>query len=485
MAKNLIDVSQMHQIGASSLVKPASNKSGAGRALLSKIGNLIYQRIQGSYARLNSIRDNVAAYNEEATSSMADFSADTSFGKQGRELIKKWQGEYDKGAKQLAFGFGKKKQKGRELMASSMQKIGTLQKYLLEIDKKKKENAKLGLKALGKGHLFEYDDGMGFNEGMTTQEFELSAMSADGSITNYLDIDENTGRISMKVKEGPLDFYDLKFAPKSDKTVGTFVTNGNIKAAERGARGVNYDENYGQLRMTQVQDFVDGASEHALRSWFFGRRSIGGEGEITPGSPAHNMLVAAGEKPKTEAWTAQMELLKNQDFGPGGSIRNTLPQDVLKSEKYYQEKAYQEYVASKEEESTNKTVTPEVGNFAHINKGGYIPLAGVSVQKGSLENIRTAIASRRPGGFYLGPKGDEKAFVPVGRGNWEMRDSDGKVLVTYKSVSELIKSGLKTSDKGFTSLITMDIDGDGIPDGVSRFGKSSSFNFGKLNLNRL
>jgi len=115
--------------------------------------------------------------------------------------------------------------------------------------------------------------------------------------------------------------------------------------------------------------------------------------------------------------------------------------------------------------TTSPTTTSEVGNFDHINKGQYIPLAGVSVQKGSLENIRTAIKSRTPGGFYLGPKGDEKAFVPVGDNKWEMRDSDGKVLATYNGVSQLIKSGLKTSDKGFRSLITMDIDSDSTPDG--------------------
>lgn len=125
---------------------------------------------------------------------------------------------------------------------------------------------------------------------------------------------------------------------------------------------------------------------------------------------------------------------------------------------------------------TNKTTatTTETGNFAHVNKGQFLTLAGVSVQKGSLENYRTAIESRRPGGFYLGPKGDEKAFVPVGKSGWEQRDGDGKVLATYNSVSELIKSGLKTSDKGFASLITMDIDGDGIADGPVRKGQGST-----------
>lgn len=104
----------------------------------------------------------------------------------------------------------------------------------------------------------------------------------------------------------------------------------------------------------------------------------------------------------------------------------------------------------------------ETGNFAHINKGQYIPLAGVSVHKGSLENIRTDIKNRKP--FYLGPKDDEKAFVPVGESGWEMQDSDGKTLQEYNSLSEFLKSGLKTSDKGFRSLIQADYTGDDRPD---------------------
>jgi hypothetical protein len=84
------------------------------------------------------------------------------------------------------------------------------------------------------------------------------------------------------------------------------------------------------------------------------------------------------------------------------------------------------------------------------------------------KNIRTDIENRTPGGFYLGPKDDEKAFVPVGKSGWEQRDGSGEVLATYNSVSELIKSGLKTSDVGFRSLITMDVDSDGTPDGPAR-----------------
>ena len=145
-------------------------------------------------------------------------------------------------------------------------------------------------------------------------------------------------------------------------------------------------------------------------------------------------------------------------------------------------KAQEPQVATQTSNTTSLTDTSEVGNFDHINKGQYITLAGVSAQKGSLENIRTAIKSRTPGGFYLGPKGNEKAFVPVGKSRWEMRDLGGEVLETYNGVSELIKSGLKTSDKGFRSLITMDIDGDGVADGPVRENKGSAFN---LNLDLL
>ena len=118
--------------------------------------------------------------------------------------------------------------------------------------------------------------------------------------------------------------------------------------------------------------------------------------------------------------------------------------------------------------NTPKNEKETTGNFAHVNRGGYVTLNGVSVQKGSLENIRTDIEKRTPGGFYLGPKDDEKAFVPIGKSGWEQRDGSGEVLATYKSVSELIKSGLKTSDVGFRSLITMDVDNDGNPDGPTR-----------------
>jgi len=96
-------------------------------------------------------------------------------------------------------------------------------------------------------------------------------------------------------------------------------------------------------------------------------------------------------------------------------------------------------------------------NFAHINKGGYAKLDGESIQKGSLEGIRTSIENRK--GFYIG----DSNFRADGKRGWKRERPDG-VVTTYKSISELIKSGLRTTDKGFISLISKDYNSDGKPD---------------------
>ena len=96
-------------------------------------------------------------------------------------------------------------------------------------------------------------------------------------------------------------------------------------------------------------------------------------------------------------------------------------------------------------------------NFAHINKGGYAKLDGESIQKGSLEGIRTSIENRK--GFYIG----DNNFRADGKSGWKRETPDGAVT-KYKSISELIKSGLRTTDKGFISLISKDYNGDGKPD---------------------
>ena len=100
-------------------------------------------------------------------------------------------------------------------------------------------------------------------------------------------------------------------------------------------------------------------------------------------------------------------------------------------------------------------------NFDSVGDSKSLSLDGTWVNKGELESKRTSIEQRK--GFYIG----ENNFRPSGKNGWIKETPDG-TTTKYRSVSELIKSGLRTNHPGFTGLINMDIDGDGKQDGPVR-----------------
>ena len=99
--------------------------------------------------------------------------------------------------------------------------------------------------------------------------------------------------------------------------------------------------------------------------------------------------------------------------------------------------------------------------FASVGDTKSLRLDGTFINKGELENKRTAIEQRK--GFYIG----DNSFRPDGKSGWIRETPDGQET-KYPSVSSLIKSGLRTGHPGFTSLINMDINNDGKPDGPLR-----------------
>jgi len=113
----------------------------------------------------------------------------------------------------------------------------------------------------------------------------------------------------------------------------------------------------------------------------------------------------------------------------------------------------------KSKEIKNNTKTTDY--FASVGDTKSLRLDGTFINKGELEGKRTAIEQRQ--GFYIG----DNNFRPDGKNGWIRETSDGQET-KYPSVSSLIKSGLRTSHPGFTSLINMDVDGDGVPDGPVR-----------------
>jgi len=99
--------------------------------------------------------------------------------------------------------------------------------------------------------------------------------------------------------------------------------------------------------------------------------------------------------------------------------------------------------------------------FASVGDTKSLRLDGTFINKGELENKRTAIEQRK--GFYIG----DNNFRPDGKSGWIRETPDGQET-KYPSVSSLIKSGLRTGHPGFTSLINMDVNNDGKPDGPLR-----------------
>ena len=114
--------------------------------------------------------------------------------------------------------------------------------------------------------------------------------------------------------------------------------------------------------------------------------------------------------------------------------------------------------------AANKELTETTDYFASVGDTKSLSIAGVFVNKGELESKRTLIQQRR--GFTIG---DKLLFNPDGKNGWVKiktnKDGDQKIIDKYNSLSDLIKNGLKTSHPGFTSLISMDVDNDGTPDG--------------------
>jgi hypothetical protein len=156
-------------------------------------------------------------------------------------------------------------------------------------------------------------------------------------------------------------------------------------------------------------------------------------------------------------WVAGKDgkLAKAHNYGTGYNA------GVL-ADKKANEKAAAIAAKAAEEESTKTT-----DYFASIGDTKSLSIAGVFVNKGELDSKRTLIQQRR--GF---PIGDKLLFNPDGKYGWVKiktnKDGEQKIVDTYNSLSDLIKNGLKTSHPGFTSLINMDVDGDGNPDGPLR-----------------
>ena len=237
----------------------------------------------------------------------------------------------------------------------------------------------------------------------------------------------------------------------SSKVKGLYEVKTSFKASLE----KNIDISVGVLQNMFVDENNDGIND---LEEVFKRLDVAG-GKDGDGVIDKKDIAASGNIPGFERnLDAMIDALTNTD-NPAFNMKTSAPMlgaFLAQAAKGRSELAFNEAAGSRKNK-TDDDLDTQLGNFQHINKGGYAKLDGESIQKGSLEGIRTNIHSRR--GFYIG----DNNFRPDGKSGWKRETPDG-VVTTYRSISELIKSGLRTTDKGFISLISKDYNSDGKPD---------------------
>lgn len=346
---------------------------------------------------------------------------------------------YDKGA-----GYGGKKIR----LAQDRSKLSWISRdELLSMVKKKDKDLPLELN----GHMTEILLSMGGDNRKTGQKID----NGDGSFTyDKSKLKYNINAYSDIEARSEAEFYDIIMAPTT--TVGKKQVSRDVKG---GIAYISNNEitlgntriNYGEMKQKDFNIDVAVINQMGIGSDIFTAEELkdgkidAAELEKHLGAKKEIFKVIFNPQTKEETEVAAREIAKFfnlQTKTKANSDRGNIKPAVsgLTAE---------QIAANKALETTE--------NFAHINKGGYAKLDGESIQKGSLEGIRTSIESRK--GFYIG----DNNFRADGKSGWKRETPDG-VVTTYKSISELIKSGLRTTDKGFISLISKDYNSDGKPD---------------------
>jgi hypothetical protein len=388
--KSIIDSNAMYNIGYGAN-KSTNNdqelRSQLINTVLVKVGGFLFNKISSNYRTLSGLRDQA----DSAGGTMDDSlllldKQDSALAVSGRENLVKWQSELDEALKQQSLSFSSKKRRAAKINAANIyKKMNTLKGDLAFLSERKKIDKASGLKALGENHQMG-DDFQGWNEGMTTQEFEMSAMLAGGQLTNYMGVDPETGNVFLteqneKSKETLLasgfsqeeadrmiadggnlspvitNLRDVKFAPSKDGSVAAYQIGGLENAMKHGASGGDWEGNYASIRKADIANFLDTAPANAVRSAYFSKTGFGADGLMSGNSPAHDYLISQGYSPeRPEEWIAAMEIEKGKTFEIGSAERDSLGVTLLAGEKKY-------YENSKKKHDEDNPVGDKRANF--------------------------------------------------------------------------------------------------------------------------
>ena len=369
--KSIIDSNAMYNIGYGAN-KSANNDQALRSQLINtalvKVGGFLFNKISSNYRTLSGLRDQAGSAGGTVDDSLLLLEKqDSALAVAGRENLVKWQGELDEALKQQSLSFSPKKRRAAKTTAANIyKKMNTLKGDLTFLNERKKIDIASGLKTLGEKHQMG-DDFQGWNEGMTTNEFEMSAMLAGGQLANYMGVDPETGNIMLteqnqRSKETLIadgfsqeeadrmiadgsnltpvvtSLRDVKFAPSKDGSVSAYQISGLENAMKHGASGGDWDGNYASIRKADIANFLDTAPANAVRSAYFSKTGFGADGLMSGNSPAYDYLISQGYSPeRPEEWMAAMEIEKNKTFEIGTQERENLGVTLLAGEKKYYE----------------------------------------------------------------------------------------------------------------------------------------------------
>jgi hypothetical protein len=369
--KSIIDSNAMYNIGYGAN-KSANNdqelRSQLINTALVKVGGFLFNKISSNYRILSGLRDKADTAGGAMDDSLLSLeNQESNLAISGRKNLVEWQGELDEALKQQSLSFSPKKRRAAKIKAANVyKKMNTLKGNLSLLNEKKKVAVGSSFKAIGEDHKMG-DDFQGWNEGMTTQEFEMSAMLAGGQLTNYMGVDPETGNIFLTEQDerskqtllasgfsqeeadrmiadggnlSPVitNLRDIKFAPPKDPSVAAYQIGGLENAMKHGANGGDWEGNYASIRKADIANFLDTAPANAVRSAYFSKTGFGADGLMSGNSPAHDYLISQGYSPeRPEEWIAALEIEKAKTFEIGSAERDSLGVTLLAGEKKYYE----------------------------------------------------------------------------------------------------------------------------------------------------
>ena len=283
-----VDIDQMYRSGFGSVFKPSHQQSRndlidgvfrwAGQKALSHYQNTFKEL--GELKRKNS---SVAAAMNMQIEKVGD-----NLNPQVQEALDIFKSEYDKGARMLKLGItGKRKNKGQEMMDVAMLKMTKLNEHL-GILQKARETEQKRARVLN-GDLADPGDGSiaGYNAGAIHDEMEYSAMLANGTLLQSMEVDPATGEIRLVEMEGTGVFYDdmdgnkieeltgqieytalqdITFAPPSDDALQN-LTKTIMETSYNDGHGGKHGEERNPLTLDKIRGHVNGVSDNAIKDW--------------------------------------------------------------------------------------------------------------------------------------------------------------------------------------------------------------------------